>query len=380
MYLSINNNEFNAQYCYFMIDNVYIYDRQIKYMPKRTVINDTQIIQFIKDNPKCSSNDILNGLGLNISMATLRRKLVEISAVGLINAIGELKSRKYEVSQAYDIIRPINIDQYFEKEIDERIIQTGFNQQLLSNTLKHISIFTAQEFNFLNALQSKFVANSAKLSNAEFKNELERLAIDLSWKSSQIEGNTYSLLETERLLKDKQTAAGKTKDEATMLLNHKEALDFIISQPDYISPLTISGIEDIHSLLIKELDISRNIRHNRVGISGTNYKPLENEFQIKEALLEMCTVINSRDNIFEKALLVLVLISYIQPFADGNKRTARIISNAILIHNHYCPISFRTIDSIEYKKSMLLFYEQTNINSFKKIFIGQFEFAVNTYF
>ncbi|MFA9206288.1 MAG: cell filamentation protein Fic, partial [Burkholderiaceae bacterium] len=99
------------------------------------------------------------------------------------------------------------------------------------------------------------------------------------------------MLETEMLLKDKQTASGKTKDEAVMLLNHKAALDFIIIQPDYISPLTISSIEDIHSLLIKELDISRNIRNNRVGISGTNYKPLDNEFQIKEALLEMCSII-----------------------------------------------------------------------------------------
>jgi Fic family protein len=349
-------------------------------MPKITAIKDAEITEFIKDNPKCTSNEILNGLGLKVSKATLRRKLVAISALGLIDAIGELKSRKYFVSQSYDVMRPINIDQYFEKEIDDRIIQTGFNQQLLSTTLKNISLFTPLEFDLLNDLQSKFVKNSAKLSTVEFKNELERLAIDLSWKSSQIEGNTYSLLETERLLKDKQTAAGKTKDEATMLLNHKDALDFIISHPDYINPLTISSIEDIHSLLAKDLEISRNIRHNRVGISGTNYKPLENEFQIKEALLEMCTIINLRDNIFEKALLALVLISYIQPFADGNKRTARIISNAILMHNHYCPISFRTIDSIEYKKSMLLFYEQTNINSFKKIFIGQFEFAVNTYF
>ena len=349
-------------------------------MPKKTPINDAEIIQFIKDNPMCSSNEILNGLVLNISMPTLRRKLVDISAQGLVEAIGELKSRKYQVSQAYDIIRPINIDQYFEKEIDERTIQTGFNQLLISNTLKHIALFNPQEFDYLNALQSKFIANSSRLSTSEYKNELERLAIDLSWKSSQIEGNTYSLLETEMLLKDKQTASGKTKDEAVMLLNHKAALDFIISQPDYISPLTISSIEDIHSLLIKELDISRNIRNNRVGISGTNYKPLENEFQIKEALFEMCTIINARDNIFEKALLALVLTSYIQPFADGNKRTARIISNAILLHNNYCPISFRTIDSIEYKKSMLVFYEQTNINSFKKIFIDQFEFAVNTYF
>ena len=136
----------------------------------------------------------------------------------------------------------------------------------------------------------------------------------------------------------------------------------------------------IHSMLIKELVIERNVRKRRVGISGTNYKPLDNEFQIKEALLNMCVLINSKENIFEKALLTLVLISYIQPFMDGNKRTARIVSNAILINYNYCPISFRTVDSIEYKKAMLLFYEQNNISSMKEIFITQFEFAVNTYF
>jgi Fic family protein len=317
---------------------------------------------------------------LDISVATLRRKLQELVAEDLINTIGELKSRKYEISNGYSIIRPIDVDQYFEKEIDERIIQDKFNSELISETLQNIFIFTNTELDQLNYLQEMFTSNSSKLSKSEYNTELERLAIDLSWKSSQIEGNTYSLLETERLLKDKETAAGKTKDEATMLLNHKDALDFIIKNPNYINPLTISSIEDIHSILIKELDISRNIRSRRVGISGTNYKPLDNEFQIKEAVESMCTLINSKKNIFEKALLSLVLISYIQPFSDGNKRTARIISNAILINNHFCPISFRTINSIEYKKAMLVFYEQTNISPFKKAFIGQFEFAVNTYF
>jgi Fic family protein len=132
--------------------------------------------------------------------------------------------------------------------------------------------------------------------------------------------------------------------------------------------------------VILKVDINRNIRNRRVGITGTNYKPLESEFQIKEALVEMCNLIQSKTNIFEKSLLALLLILYIQPFSDGNKRTARIVSNAILMHHQYCPISFRTIDSIEYKKAMLVFYEQTNINPFKKVFIEQFEFAVNTYF
>ena len=94
----------------------------------------------------------------------------------------------------------------------------------------------------------------------------------------------------------------------------------------------------------------------------------------------MCVLINHKESVFEKALLALLLISYIQPFLDGNKRAARIVSNAILMNYNYCPISFRTVDSVEYKKAMLLFYEQNNISNFKEIFINQFEFAVNTYF
>ena len=209
---------------------------------------------------------------------------------------------------------------------------------------------------------------------------MERLGIDLSWKSSQIEGNTYSLLETEKLLKEKQTASGKTKEEAVMLLNHKDALEFILADPGYLQEISIRRIEELHTLLVKELDVDKGIRKRRVGVTGTNYRPLDNEHQIREALEDACRLINEKKNVFEKALLALVLLSYIQAFADGNKRTARITGNAILIANHYCPISFRTVDSVDYKKAMLIFYEQNNISAFKKIFIEQFAFAVQTYF
>ena len=107
---------------------------------------------------------------------------------------------------------------------------------------------------------------------------------------------------------------------------------------------------------------------------------LDNEFQIREALEDTCRLINAKEDVFEKALLALVLLSYIQPFTDGNKRTARISSNAILMAWGYCPISFRTVDSIDYKKAMLMFYEQNNIAAFKQIFIEQYEFAVKNYF
>ena len=129
------------------------------------------------------------------------------------------------------VLFPIEIETYFEKEIDEREIKETFNFNLIKETLKNVLIFNKEEVEKLSNLQNQFSANISKLSVTEFNKEFERLAIDLSWKSSQIEGNTYSLLETERLLKEKETAAGKTKDEAIMLLNHKEALDFILANP-----------------------------------------------------------------------------------------------------------------------------------------------------
>jgi hypothetical protein len=341
---------------------------------------ETEIIDFIKKNQECSSKKIHDGMSTSISYATVKRILSKLASENLLFIKGQGKGSKYLISPAYGLLQPIDIERYYEKEIDERRIKESFNFQLITDVLNKNSIFTDKELIKLVALQNIYRNNVTQLSESEYKKELERLAIDLSWKSSQIEGNTYSLLETERLLKEKETASGKTKEEAIMLLNHKDAIDFIIGNPDYLFPLSISKIEDIHSMLVKELAIDKNLRKRRVGISGTNYRPLDNEFQISEALADMCKLINEKENIFEKALLVLVLLSYIQPFMDGNSRTARIVSNAVLIKNEHCPISFRTVDSVEYKKALLLFYEQNNISRFKEIFINQFEFAVNTYF
>lgn len=280
--------------------------------------------------------------------------------------------KQERIEKIVDLIREhpgLSVSEILAKQVDDVSLAT----------LKR-DLFTAEEHEKLETLQRQFRQNIAKLPPSLYKKEMERLAIDLSWKSSQIEGNTYSLLETERLLMERETAQGKSLEEAKMLLNHKDALDYIVQNPHYLASLTVTKIENIHSILIQDLNVVRNIRTRRVGITGTNYRPLDNEFQIREALEGMCELVNRSENAFDKALLSLVLISYIQPFNDGNKRTARIVSNAELIANGHCPISFRTVDSIDYKKAMLLFYEQNNISVFKRIFIDQFEFAVSTYF
>ena len=337
------------------------------------------ILNFIKNHANCSSGEIYKEFAASISYATVKRILTQLQIEKFIISEGNGKGTKYFVAPSYELLYSIDLDTYYEKEIDERQIKEDFNLGIFE-LLDKIEILSEPELLKLTNLQAKYTENISQLSELEYKKELERLAIDLSWKSSQIEGNTYSLLETERLLKYKETAAGKTKEEAIMLLNHKDTLDFLVENTDYLIPLSILKIEDIHSLLIKDLAVEKHLRKHRVGISGTNYRPLDNEFQIREALDAACNLVNKKANTFEKALLILVLISYIQPFIDGNKRTARIVSNAILMNYKHCPISFRTVDSTDYKKAMLLFYEQNNISRFKEIFINQFEFAVKTYF
>lgn len=338
------------------------------------------ILQYLHYHPLSSRGDITTGTAFKGSDATLKRMIAAGIKAGDIVAEGKARATRYRLSPQAQLLMPLNLDTYFALEVDERQVQSSYNFELINGLLAETRLFSDKDQVHLDALQEEFRQHISELTDNEYRKEMERLGIDLSWKSSQIEGNTYTLLETERLLRESKTAEGKSKEEAVMLLNHKDALSFVLDNPDYLKELTVSHIEDIHQLLTKDLSIDKGLRRHRVGITGTNYHPLDNEFQIREAMRDACELINSKSNIFEKALLTLVLLSYIQPFSDGNKRTARITSNAILIANDYCPLSFRSVDSIDYKKAMLIFYEQNNLYAFKQIFMEQFEFAVKEYF
>lgn len=339
-----------------------------------------EILQFLHYNPSSSRVEISAGLMEAPNERTLKRIIADLVQNGDVQVEGKGKATRYSLSAQAYLMMPLDIDTYFIKDVDERKVQESFNFQLIREVLPKVVLFTPEEKVRLESAHKEFLANMETLSELEYRKEMERLGVDLSWKSSQIEGNTYSLLETERLLKEKLTAQGKTKEEAIMLLNHKDALDFILDCPDYLKELSIRRLEDLHGILTKDLGVGNGIRKRRVGITGTNYRPLDNEFQIREALEDTCQLINGKEDVFEKALLTLVLLSYIQAFTDGNKRTARISSNAVLMAWGYCPMSFRTVDSVDYKKAMLMFYEQNNIAAFKKIFIEQYEFAVKNYF
>lgn len=343
-------------------------------------MDELNILRYLQYHPMSSRKDIADGMSFEGSDATLKRILSAQISAGNIIVSGQGKATCYSLTNACRIAMPIDIDTYFLHDQDERQIQNTFNFELFTDILPSVQLFNDEERQQLDAIQAQFKKNMSELSPTTYRKEMERLGVDLSWKSSQIEGNTYSLLETERLLRESKTADGKTQEEAVMLLNHKYTLRFLLDNKDYLQELSVGRIEDVQSMLVEGLETEKGLRHHRVGITGTNYRPLDNEFQIREAVEDTCTIINQRQSVFEKALLVLLLISYIQPFTDGNKRTARLVSNGILLANDYCPLSFRTVDSIDYKKAMLVFYEQNNIVPFKEIFISQYKFAVEEYF
>ena len=315
---------------------------------------ENEILQYLHYNPGVSRSEIETGMNLKESPATVKRILAGLVESGQAVVIGQGRATRYSVSAQAHVTMPLNIDTYFEKETDERIVQTDFNFELINDILPKVELFTPQEKEQLDPPGDSVVD------------------ADYAW--YQPKGDSVIMGIHQRSYMANLDYAGAPKQ------GGKQPVDYILEEPEHLKELTIRRIEELHTLLVKELDVDKGIRRRRVGVTGTNYRPLDNEFQIREALEDSCRLINRKESVFEKALLALVLISYIQAFSDGNKRTARMTSNAILIANRYCPISFRTVDSVDYKKAMLIFYEQNNISAFKKIFIDQFAFAVGTYF
>ena len=339
-----------------------------------------KILEFVRIKGVVGNKDIKKFLVKEfgeISRATIGRDLDNLLKNNLLLKKGKGRNVLYEEKIQNELLKYIDVESYFQKSIDERKILENFNFDIFGMLQ---NIFSKEEIKKLEELNKNYQSNVKKLSPTIIKKEFERLTIELSWKSSQIEGNTYSLIDTEVLLKNKQEAKGHSKEEAIMILNHKKALDYIRNKKSDFKKLNLRKIENIHSLIVDDLGIAKGLRKRAVGITGTKYKPIDNQYQIKEALEKTIKTINNFKDPFSKALIILLMVSYIQPFEDGNKRTARLLSNAILLADNICPLSYRSIDKSDYKKAVIIFYEQNNCLFFKEIFKEQFEFAVENYF
>jgi Fic family protein len=338
------------------------------------------ILVILERNGQMSAPQILAELLLSypkLSKPTVLRDLATLINGGKILKTGKARSVKYRLYSFSPLLATINTDKYFLDAPDKRHIKSNFNWNIFSDLR---NIFDNAELARLENLNFAWQKRRAAFPATAIKKELERLTIELSWKSSQLEGNNYSLLDTEQLITKATRAPGHSNEEADMILGHKNALEYILSNPTKFQTLTADSVRIVHSLIIQNLGIPDDWRKILVGITGSAYKPLGNQWQIQEAVEKSCTTINAEPSPVVKAFLSGALIAYIQPFVDGNKRTGRLITDAILWAHDWCPLSYRSIDEVEYKKAILLIYEQNNFRLFKKLFIEQFEFAVKNYF
>lgn len=331
-------------------------------------------------NKSLRSSDIFNLLNESDnsrSLVSVKRDLSEMVNLGLTSVQGAGRSTSYQVTTLGRLLCDINVENYIKVEPDTRFGMNGYNFDLIKNLPENI--FTKNEFLKLENATKEYRKRQKITSDVIREKELQRLVIELSWKSSKIEGNTYTLFDTEKLILEAKEAPGHTKEEAVMILNHKSAFDYICENSKDYKKLTILNLEDLHFILIDGLGIKKGLRNSLVGITGSKYKPLDNKHQIRESLEELSSAISKMDNPYTKALFALLGVSYIQPFEDGNKRTSRLIANAILMAHGCASLSYRSVDEAEYRGAVLMFYELNSIISFKKIFINQYIFAAENY-
>lgn len=352
-------------------------------MSKEITLTERQksILAYISESEGAGNKDIrefLRNSGEDVERVTVVRDLDALLSAGLIRKLGAGRGVSYQTTAKIPALSYIDPDSYFTLGPDERTVRyPSFNFSVFGMLR---DIFDEEERKKYEDLNRKYLEKYHAASPVSLRKEFERLTIELSWKSSRIEGNTYSLIDTEILIKEKKEASGHKKEEAIMILNHKSAFDFILSKPERFREISIADIEAIHSLLVKDLGVETGLRKGLVGIAGTAYRPLDNVHQIREAMEKTSEVINKEPFPVAKALLAAMLIAYIQPFEDGNKRTSRLLANAILLAHGYCPLSFRSIDEAEYKKAVVLFYEQNNLRYFMELFLEQFRFSVENAF
>lgn len=345
-------------------------------------INQKQqkIIKLLLDGSLWTSSKIhqaLVGAENEYSLVTIKRLLSEMTADGLLIKSGAGRTTGYELGVLGRVFADIDAKEYCSVDPDKRLGLKNYNFGLLSNF--PVDIFNADELQFFIDATNEYSQRTKGMSPVLEKKELERLIIELSWKSSRIEGNTYTLLDTEKLILENKEAPGHDRKEAQMILNHKEAFNYIRKNADKYKALTRRNLEELHSILIKDMSVEFGLRKKPVGILGSIYRPLDNGQQISEAVNDLGKTIGKMSNPYAQALMAILGLSYIQPFEDGNKRTSRLFANAILLANSCAPLSYRSVDENEYREAILVFYELNSIMPFKKIFMAQYDFAARNY-
>jgi hypothetical protein len=333
----------------------------------------------------------LENQGLLFNRRTLQRRLARLEKDGKIQVEGEGKATRYlplvTTEQSKEETGGISLSSD-AKEIKHLVSRplsarqpVGYHRELIDSYQPNVTWY-------LTPTIRKQLMNKGRRITIDYaagtyiRQILGRLLIDLSWASSRLEGNTYSLLETERLIAFGEAAPGKTPFETQMILNHKAAIEFLVDAADEVG-FDRRTILNLHALLSDNLlgdpAASGRLRSIPVGIGKSVYEPPAVPQFIDEIFSQTLDTAAKISDPFEQAFFVTIHLPYLQPFEDVNKRVARLAANIPFIHHNLCPLSFVDVPEDLYVNGLLGVYELNRIELMRDVFVWTYERSCDRY-
>ena len=356
------------------------------------------IEQAVSSRPEgASAQEILRNLELSIPLRTLQYRLKYLVMRKRLVKDGEGRWSRYRmpepgkdaqaaaVPEAGQPVIPLSpvaaeIRDYVRQRPEARK-PVGYDRGFLESYRPNVTFYlTPAERAHLATVGKPKIADQPAGTYA--KQILNRLLIDLAWNSSRLEGNTYSLLDTKRLIELGEEAEGRVHIEAQMILNHKDAIEFLVSAAEDIG-FNRYTVLNLHALLANNLladsTAAGRLRYIPVAIERSPFHPLEVPQLIEECFDQLLATANAIDDPFEQALFVMIQLPYLQPFDDVNKRVSRLAANIPLIKRNLSPLSFADVPRESYTEAILGIYELNKVELLKEVFIWACERSAARY-
>ena len=361
-----------------------------------------QIVELIAKHPNgIGVEGLLQALGASMKRRTLQRRLSTLADQKQIITEGEGRALKYLLAPIIakaDIVQEsataqatgeVYVPTSSEGEaIKNYVRQPRQQRQPVSYKIEFLEQYQPnQTFYLPEALRAQLHAlgrSSAEQAPAGTfaRDILNRLLIDLSWASSRLEGNTYSRLDTERLIEFGQAAEGKDALETQMILNHKSAIEYLVHDTEHagVNAETIIALHALLSdgLMADPLACGR-IRNRAVDIGGSVYLPIALPQRLEELFGIVISMAAEIRDSFEQAFFLMVHLPYLQPFEDVNKRVSRLAANIPLIQRNLCPLSFIDVPQQAYVDGVIGVYELTRVELLRDVFIWAYERSCQQY-
>lgn len=342
-----------------------------------------------------SMEQIADALATPGARRTLQYRLRALVDAGRVRLTGEGRAARYHISNddrsavaakagQADVV-PLSPDgqrvRAYVRQPGAARRPVGYNRAFLDRYRPNSSFYlTAEDRARLAAIGRPQI--DAAPAGTYAKQILSRLLIDLAWNSSRLEGNTYSLLDTRRLLDFGEAAAGRGPRDAQMILNHKDAIEFLVASADEIG-FNRYTILNLHALLANNLladpTAVGRLRHIIVGIDGSTFYPLEIPGLIEECFDQLLATAAAIEDPYEQAFFIMVQLPYLQPFDDVNKRVSRLAANIPLIKANLAPLSFTDVPRDLYTQSTLGVYEMNDTALLRDVFFWAYERSAARY-